>query len=519
MSKDLRFNILVKENFDKAMGNGKRAMRGLLHFSGGIAKSIRATFRGLFDFRTILAGGGLLGGFGVSVKKAFDVETVQTQLKVALGNAKEAKKIYKEMVSFSDSTNFDADEVTKLGTSLIATGSAAGDVIDEIKMLGDIAAGTSTPLNELGNVLIKIRGKGKLQGDTMDMFMERGIPIVKALSKELGIAESEVADFVSSGQVGFPVVISALKSMTSEGGQFHNMMKELSTQGNGLISTLNGKWSSALADFGSHFSELSKGAIQGLIDRLDTLRNDGSIERWAANGAKAAKVLANVMGDIFSGDQAERSKALGDMGKVVKAMFMDAGSAFMNVVEPRFLALMDDLWSKIPKKGEVVKSILKTNVDFFTGKTVYDAGKSALGIGKKAKEVTSEFKENDTGRTKRILSELSGGRHESIAQNEQDRIAKEAGKKLGMWLRDPSLMVKDGADIAGLSGFIPKNGTGGAQSHVASNVLGGNQVSLSEIFSRMQDNGSMKTLGSINNPTHVRVVDPVSVTELKSEET
>jgi|GEM_PF-4449471 len=384
--KDLRFNILVKENFDRAMGVGARALRRFQGIAGGVVRGIKATFRGLFDFRTILAGGGLAGGIGLSIKKAFDLETVRVQFKVLIGDMATAKQLLKELKAESDATPFEFNDYANGARSLLAFGFAAEDVTGELRNLGDIAAGIGIPLGELTEIYGKARVQGRLFAEDINQLTGRGIPVITELAKVFNVTEGEVKDLVAEGKVGFGELQQVIRNLTGEGGQFKGMMSELSATGNGLISTLKGEWTGALQDFGAAFMDLSKNALEDLIDRIKTLRKDGTIEEWAEKGAKAARILADVMGDIFSGDQEERAKALGDMGRVVNAMFMDAGTAFLNVVGPGLVKIFNQL----PGVKQVVGASERLGVQTVVTKQMQKEG-SLPRFGIPTKEQQAEY--------------------------------------------------------------------------------------------------------------------------------
>ena len=72
---------------------------------------------------------------------------------------------------------------------------------------------------------------------------------------------------------------------------------------------------------------MSKNTMRQFIDKLTQLRNDGSIKAWAESAVKSLSTVKSLLADIFSGDQALRSKAFEDIGTGLKFLFMDAATA------------------------------------------------------------------------------------------------------------------------------------------------------------------------------------------------
>ena len=105
-------------------------------------------------------------------------------------------------------------------------------------MLGDTAAGSGADLGDLAFIFGKIRAAGKLTGETLQQLQERAINVAPVLAQQFGVSEAAIRDLVSSGKVGFDDVAQAFATMTSEGGQFNNLMEKQSKTLGGLISTI-----------------------------------------------------------------------------------------------------------------------------------------------------------------------------------------------------------------------------------------------------------------------------------------
>lgn len=164
------------------------------------------------------------------------------QLEIAFGtmlqNEEMAAKLMSDVTQFAATTPFDLQGVANGTKQLLAFGSTSAEVIDELRMLGDIAAGLSLPLGDL----IYLYGTTRTQGQlfTMDLrqFQGRGIPLADELAKIFGVTKKEVSELVSEGKVGFPIVLQALKNMTSEGGKFGGLMEKQSKSITGQLSNL-----------------------------------------------------------------------------------------------------------------------------------------------------------------------------------------------------------------------------------------------------------------------------------------
>lgn len=172
-----------------------------------------------------------------ALKLAADAETLGIKLKVLTGSADTANRVMSKMDAFAADTPFQKMEIGEAVQKLISFGSASETVFDELRMIGDIAAATGTPIGELSELYGKAQVQGRLFGEDINQLTGRGIPIVAELAKQFGVAESQVKELVSDGKVGFPEMQKAMAAMVGPTGKFGGMMQELSVTTGGKFST------------------------------------------------------------------------------------------------------------------------------------------------------------------------------------------------------------------------------------------------------------------------------------------
>jgi tape measure domain-containing protein len=111
------------------------------------------------------------------------------------------------------------------------------------------------PLGELADIYGRQRAQGRLFAQDLNQFTGRGVPLIQELAKQFGVAEMEVRKLVEQGKVGFENLEEAVISLTSEGGQFHDLMKAQSKTMSGLATTLKDEVNLALTEIGTTISE------------------------------------------------------------------------------------------------------------------------------------------------------------------------------------------------------------------------------------------------------------------------
>ena len=216
--------------------------------------------------------GSALAGLGLGIsltsfaKQVAMVRGEFQQLEVAfstmLSSKEKADALMAEVTDFAAKTPFDLQGVAQGTKQLLAYGSTAEEVVGELRMLGDIAAGLSIPLGDIVYLYGTTRTQGRMYTQDLRQFMGRGIPLAEELAKQFGVSKDRVGELVTQGKVGFEEMRKALVSMTSEGGKFYNLMEAQS-------ATITGKMSNLGDAIDQMFNEIGKsqeGVIASMLD-------------------------------------------------------------------------------------------------------------------------------------------------------------------------------------------------------------------------------------------------------------
>lgn len=210
-----------------------------------------------------------------AIKGAFDaakeVERLETQLGILLKSTTAASNQLKELQKFAATTPFQLVGIAEATTQLLAFGFEQETIIENLKVLGDVAAGSGSDLKEVALIFGQVAAAGKLTGERLLQFQERAIPIGAALAKSLGVAESSVKDLVSEGKVGFKEFEEAFKSLSAEGGLFAGATEKLSKTVGGVLSTLSDNFFNLQAVIGKTFSPLIIVGANNLIKIIQQL--------------------------------------------------------------------------------------------------------------------------------------------------------------------------------------------------------------------------------------------------------
>jgi tape measure domain-containing protein len=171
------------------------------------------------------------------VQLAGQMEQTAISFEVMVGSASLARQLLGEIQAFADTTPFKFPELAASARLLIATGTAAGDVVGELRMLGDVAAGTSQPIGEIAYVYGQIRSQQVAYTQDLNQFATRGIPIFRVLGDVLQTDAAGVRRLAAEGAITADVIQAAFKRMTSAGGQYAGLTERQSQSLLGLQST------------------------------------------------------------------------------------------------------------------------------------------------------------------------------------------------------------------------------------------------------------------------------------------
>ncbi|MBQ3808340.1 MAG: tape measure protein [Kiritimatiellae bacterium] len=230
-----------------------------------------------------------------ALKKAFDAEYALTNFKTMLGSLDAAKQHVAELKQFAAQTPLTFGDLSQASKTLLAFGADVKTVMPSLKMLGDISLGNAERFQSLSLAFGKVTSEGKLTGVTLKQMIIAGFNPLQEIAAKTGATMDDLKAQMEKGEISFDLVKAAMKSATSEGGRFHDAMKDASQTGAGLFSTMQDNWNATVTKFGGAFANAAKGGLSKMIETLQRLNNDGTIDVWASKVAAACdKVVGAV---------------------------------------------------------------------------------------------------------------------------------------------------------------------------------------------------------------------------------
>lgn len=256
----------------------RKLTREYKEFAGGtnnadeIVKSLTDSLK-----RTAAEIGGLVAikRFGSDVIEATGkMQQLQVALSTILQDKSKADQLIADIVQFAAKTPFNLDDVATGAKQLLAYGSSADNVVNELSMLGDVASGLQIPIGQLIYLYGTLRTQGRAMTVDIRQFAGRGIPIYEELAKVLGVSKDQVGELVKEGKVGFKEVEQAFKNMTSEGGKFANLMESSAGTWPQRLSNIEDTLFQKMNEFGNKYKEVFEfgiGTAEDLVESLDDM--------------------------------------------------------------------------------------------------------------------------------------------------------------------------------------------------------------------------------------------------------
>lgn len=231
----------------------------------------------------------LTGVIRESSEAAASMQRLNTVFGVLLQSQAKGSALLGEVTQFANATPMNVPELANATRVLLAYGESSTTVMDTLRRLGNIAAGTGQRIDEIATLIGKARQAGRLYGDDLNRLNDRGIPLTATLAKNFGITSTEVRKLVEQGRVGFSALDDAIKTVTNEGGLFYGMLEKTSKDYGGVMSNLEDNILTAKKAFGA---PINNALVPVMLDTIEMLQQ--MKPQFAELGEAMAPVVASL---------------------------------------------------------------------------------------------------------------------------------------------------------------------------------------------------------------------------------
>ncbi|NBW17906.1 MAG: hypothetical protein EBR82_59030, partial [Caulobacteraceae bacterium] len=214
------------------------AQQQLRQFQQGVKATDNAV-SGLFKTvgKLAIALGAIQAVKFVFVKTA-ELESQTRSLEVLTGSATKAKQIIQELQQLGAVTPFTSSELIDSAKRLQAFGVETDKVVQTTRRLADVSGATGAELQGLVTAYGQVQAKGRLQGEELLQFQERGVALQGELQKMYGLSGEELRKALEKGRISAEAVEVAINRLTEKGGKYANGAIAQSDTLGGKFSTL-----------------------------------------------------------------------------------------------------------------------------------------------------------------------------------------------------------------------------------------------------------------------------------------
>ncbi len=164
---------------------------------------------------------------GKTVMQAYgEIEAVRTNLGVIYGSKSEAGGVFNEIADYAVRSPFSVSSTAEYATLLKQSGVFAKDLMDTLKMIGDVTGGNEEKMRRVANNYAQIQAATRATARDLREFAMAGIPIYQQIADTLGISVAEVKQLGQEGRISADIIQKTFKRMTGKGGLFEGAIEQ-----------------------------------------------------------------------------------------------------------------------------------------------------------------------------------------------------------------------------------------------------------------------------------------------------
>ena len=244
----------------RSQGNAAQQAAGKLNGLRGAVVGLGSAFGGIAAVLGVIQSGRFV------FAKTAEVESQTRSLQVLTGSAEKAGQIIKQLQDLGAVTPFTSTELIDAAKRLQAFGVEADKVVETTRRLADASGATGAELSGLVTAYGQVQAKGRLQGEELLQFQERGIALQEELRKMYGMTSQEFQKALEKGQISAKAVEVALVNLTNTGGKYANGAIAQSDTLSGRLSTLQDNVDGVAREVGKVLTP----ALIGILQQLNT---------------------------------------------------------------------------------------------------------------------------------------------------------------------------------------------------------------------------------------------------------
>lgn len=230
--------------------------------------SVTAAVTGVASFGTALS------VIKMGIKDAMDDEYMAVQLSSYTKNIESARDLQSQLDHLAANGVVALDDLGKAAQNLsmhFRTNNTA--IMSWSEVFADIAASGKISAEQLSNSWAKVMANGFADSRAINQLQNQGIPIIKALAEEMGVAEKQVIELAKKREISADQYVNAMRKMRD--AEFSGKNSALSNTTIGSWETLKATFENAMGDMVSDNVSKTAGLFQYLTSRIEDASEAG----------------------------------------------------------------------------------------------------------------------------------------------------------------------------------------------------------------------------------------------------
>jgi len=246
-----------------------------------------------------LAAAGLAGVVGKAAAAGKEDETRRVKFEAVVGDTGKVKTALAELEKLSIAApGQEMGALVNETKRLVMQGHGIESVTAALALVAPAALVTEESISGLASSFLSMKEAGTVSVADLSGLMGKGVPIVNALAKSLGLPRDAVLAMAEAGNLTFPQLQAGWESMNAAGGRFHGAMAKQGATTAGTMERIGKEMHGVFSELGKPINDLIGARLQGNAAWAEKLH------AWArragealAGAAESAIVLYEGLGD------------------------------------------------------------------------------------------------------------------------------------------------------------------------------------------------------------------------------
>lgn len=244
-----------------------------------------------------------------------------------LGSQEAGNKMFEDIKKFGIETPYEGTSMVNAAKQMLAYGIKAENVMDDMRMLGEVAMGDQNKFNSLTYAYAQTQSAGKLTGQDLLQYTAAGFNPLSILAEEQGRTLAELREDMSDGIISADDVTRAFQIATSEGGKFYGAMNAQMDTYAGKMAMLNDLQAEMTLGYGEGYNAKRSEGMEKEIEQLsgeigDKMREANSLigEFKADLENKYQQSIIDAMSNAMETEEYKMAKREDDgaeMGRII----------------------------------------------------------------------------------------------------------------------------------------------------------------------------------------------------------